>query len=188
MTTRLRPASFAVPTLERARLESLATTDDLTLAYSGRYLLPRLRKEIEQARHRGQALCVAMLDLDHFEETNETEGHGAGDRVLRIFADRVRERTSPSGIFVRYGRDEFVLVLPATECAQAAALAERIRDAVTAPIELSGRAAIVQTVSIGVASWDGEESAGALVHRADFAMYEAKLAGRNRVVMATPRT
>jgi two-component system cell cycle response regulator len=178
-------ASCSVPALERARLEELAVTDSLTLAYNGRYLLPRLLAEMDRARHAGHALSVAMLDLDHFKLANDTLGHAVGDILLRVFADRVREKTRRSDVLVRRGGEEFVLVLPSTPCAQAIALADRIRQAVAEPVEARAPdRQLSQTVSIGVAAWDGASSAEDLVNRADVAMYEAKRGGRNRVVAA----
>jgi len=174
-------ANVSVPALERARLEHLAVTDDLTLAYNGRYLVARLREEMDRARRSGQALSLAMLDLDHFKRANDTHGHATGDRLLRVFADRARDKTRRSDVLVRRGGEEFVLLLPATRAAQARQLAERVRAAVEAPVDLGG-VTVVQTVSIGVASWDESETADDLVHRADLAMYEAKRLGRNRVV------
>ena len=123
-----------------------------------------------------------MLDLDHFKRVNDTHGHASGDLVLRTVADRVREKIRRSDVLVRYGGEEFVLLLPATPRAAAQSLAERIRLAVCGtPFPIGGGAQVTQTVSIGVALWDGRETAEALVHRADLAMYGAKRGGRNRV-------
>jgi diguanylate cyclase (GGDEF)-like protein len=175
-------ASCSVPALERARLERLAVTDDLTLAYNGRYLLPRLHDELRRARGAGRAVSVAMLDLDHFKRVNDTFGHARGDAVLRAFADRVRDKTRRSDVLVRRGGEEFVLVLPATDHEQAVALAERIRRGVgDIPFCDDSGPSLRQTVSIGVATWDGREASDDLLHRADMALYAAKGAGRDRV-------
>jgi two-component system cell cycle response regulator len=177
-------AACSVPSIERARLVRLAVTDDLTLAYNGRYLLPRLEEELQRARS-GSPVSVAMLDLDHFKLVNDTFGHAKGDGVLRAFADRVRDKTRRSDLLVRRGGEEFVLVLPATDGTRATALAERIRHAVGGePTHVGGGESVVQTVSIGVATWNGCESAEELLHRADLALYEAKGLGRDRVACA----
>jgi diguanylate cyclase (GGDEF)-like protein len=177
-------AACSVPAIERARLVRLAVTDDLTLAYNGRYLLPRLEQELERAQA-DAPVSVAMLDLDHFKRVNDTFGHARGDGVLRAFADRVRDKTRRSDLLVRRGGEEFVLVLPATDAARALALAERIRCAIGGePMPVGDGATVVQTVSAGVATWDGVESAEALLHRADLALYRAKRAGRDRVIAA----
>lgn len=171
-------ASCSVPALERARLHRLAVTDDLTLAYNGRYLLPRLQDELR----RPQTISVAMLDLDHFKRVNDGFGHARGDAVLRAFCDRVRDKTRRTDLLVRRGGEEFVLVLPSTDHEQALALAERIRRSVAEPaFDDDAGPPIRQTVSIGVATWDGVESAEDLLHRADMALYAAKSAGRDRV-------
>ncbi len=177
-------ANCSVPAIDRARLARLAVTDDLTLAYNARYLAPRVDEEIERARRHAAPLSVAMLDLDRFKLVNDTFGHATGDAVLRAFADRVREHTRRIDVLVRRGGEEFVLILPATAIDQATALAERVRAAVGAsPIAVAGEAAVAQTVSIGVVAWDGVESGESLVGRSDAAMYAAKEAGRNRVVV-----
>jgi diguanylate cyclase (GGDEF)-like protein len=175
-------AACSVPSIERARLVRLAVTDDLTLAYNGRYLLPRLQEELERSRARSP-VSVAMLDLDHFKRVNDTFGHAHGDGVLRAFADRVRQKTRQSDLLVRRGGEEFVLLLPATDADRAASLAERIRLAVGAPTPVGG-GTVVQTVSIGVATWNERETAEQLLHRADIALYDAKGRGRDRVVSA----
>jgi len=177
-------AACSVPAIERSRLVRLAVTDDLTLAYNGRYLLPRLEEELARSRA-DSPVSVAMMDLDHFKRVNDTHGHARGDAVLRAFADRVRDKTRRTDLLVRRGGEEFVLVLPATDAARAHALAERIRAAVAGtPMAAGEGAAVAQTVSIGVATWDRTERAEALLERADIAMYAAKSAGRDRVVIA----
>jgi two-component system cell cycle response regulator len=177
-------ANSSVPAIERARLARLAVTDDLTLAYNARYLAPRVDEELERSRRFAAPLSVAMLDLDRFKQVNDTFGHAVGDAVLRAFSDRVRENTRRIDVLVRRGGEEFVLILPATTTDQATALAERVRSAVGAtPIELPGDVRVAQTVSLGVVRWDGSEDGESLVHRADVAMYAAKEAGRNRVVV-----
>lgn len=179
-------ANSSVPAIERARLERLAVTDDLTLAYNARYLEPRLGEEMVRARRHDQPLSVAMLDLDHFKRVNDTFGHARGDVVLRAFADRVRENTRRFDVLVRRGGEEFVVILPATSTSQALALADRVRQAVgVVAFDLGDAVFCVQTVSIGVATWDGAEAPAELVHRADLAMYEAKRCGRDRVVAAS---
>jgi diguanylate cyclase (GGDEF)-like protein len=122
------------------------------------------------------------MDLDHFKDVNDEHGHAAGDRVLREFADRVRTATRVQDGLVRWGGEEFVLVMPDTDAARALQVAERIREGLASdPIAVSEGVVVEQTVSIGVSTWDGAESAGALVERADRAMYAAKRAGRDRV-------
>lgn len=164
-----------------------ALTDPLTSTYNRGYLEPRLLEEQARARRSGEPLSLLLLDLDHFKRVNDRFGHGAGDEVLRRFADVIRECVRAADAVVRRGGEELVVVLPDTDTAQAAVIGERIRARLAAsPIDL-GPATLVQTVSIGVASWDGRETPGAFEARADQAMYAAKRGGRNRVICA-PRT
>jgi len=178
-------ANCSTPPIERARLGRLAMTDDLTLAYNQRYLMPRLHEEMERSRRTGGPLSMLLMDLDHFKRVNDNYGHAVGDAVLRIFADRVRAAVRRIDIFVRRGGEEFTLVMPATTRSNAQATAERIRTNLSAhPLDAAGEDLIAQTVSIGVATWDGEETLQSFQQRADMAMYRAKELGRNQVVMA----
>jgi len=176
-------ANCVAPVIERARLERLAVTDPQTRAFNRRYLAPRLREEMARADRSRSKLSMLLMDLDHFKRVNDEHGHAAGDRVLRDFAERVREETRRPDILVRWGGEEFVLVMPETNADEALRVAERIRSATAEdPFELDRAPPRPQTVSIGVVTWDGRESPAELERRADEAMYAAKRAGRNRVV------
>jgi two-component system cell cycle response regulator len=177
-------ANCSVPPIEKARLHRLAIVDDLTLAFNVRHLGPCLREEMAYAHKTSSPLSFLLLDLDHFKRVNDVHGHAVGDAVLRHFADRVRERVRRADVLVRRGGEEFALVMPATTAREAKVIAERIQETLAlSPFTVDG-AAIAQTVSIGVATWDAEESPEALERRADLAMYEAKDQGRNAVVVA----
>jgi diguanylate cyclase (GGDEF)-like protein len=180
-------ANCCVPPIQRHRLEHLAVTDDLTLALNSRALVPRLLEEMARAERTDAPLSIAMLDLDHFKRVNDTYGHAVGDRVLRAFAERVRVDTRLVDVLVRYGGEEFVLIMPHTDAVQASVIAERLRKhAAHEPLAVTrahDREGILQTASIGVVTWNGRESPKALVRRADRAMYEAKRRGRNAVVV-----
>ena len=180
-------ANAAAQVLRMAELREAALTDSQTRTYNRRYLAPRLREELERARRSGDALSVMLLDLDHFKRVNDEHGHAAGDAVLSAFAEVVRSCVRSVDVLVRRGGEEFVLLLPATGFRAARTVAERIRRRL-ADHTMQPRAGVqlTQTVSIGVASWDREESAEALEERADRAMYEAKRRGRNRVVLSAP--
>jgi diguanylate cyclase (GGDEF)-like protein len=172
-------ANCSVAPIQRSRLERLAVTDDLTLAFNGRYLASRMLEELERARRSASPLSLLWMDLDHFKHVNDTHGHPVGDQVLRTFVERVRAATRRVDILVRRGGEEFVLLMPSTTTAQAKVIAERVRaHAAVGAIRLE------QTVSIGIATWDGRESAESLQKRADEAMYFAKQSGRNRVELA----
>ncbi len=176
-------ANCSVPPLERARLERLAMTDELTLAFNARYLRSQLGRSLEESGDEpGPSLL--LVDLDDFKQVNDTLGHAAGDRVLRGFADRVRATVRQLDALVRRGGDEFALVMPGAAIEQARAVAERLRRSLAEePFDVGGQT-VRQTVSIGVATWDRRESADALEARADRALYAAKSRGRNVVVIA----
>jgi two-component system, cell cycle response regulator len=177
-------ANCSVPPIEKARLHRLAMVDDLTLAYNVRHLAPRVREEMGLAARTGSPLSFLLLDLDHFKRVNDEHGHAVGDAVLRQFADCVRERVRRADVLVRRGGEEFALLMPGTALCEARVIAERIQEA-AAELELAvGQGTLTQTVSIGVASWDGEEGPESLERRADLAMYDAKRRGRNCVSVA----
>jgi two-component system cell cycle response regulator len=124
------------------------------------------------------------MDLDHFKKVNDEYGHDVGDAVLRMFADRVRSLVRKMDIFIRRGGEEFNLVMPGTSLDHARATAERICARMSESPFAVGDHQISQTVSVGVATWDGNEVPEELQRRADMAMYRAKENGRNRVEIA----
>jgi diguanylate cyclase (GGDEF)-like protein len=126
------------------------------------------------------------MDLDHFKSVNDLHGHAVGDRVLCRFVDAVRGCVRSFDLIVRRGGEEFELVMPNTGPVEGYRVAERIRAKLASePLVVRDDLAVHQTVSIGLATWDGHESAEALDQRADQAMYEAKRRGRNRTVTAS---
>ena len=175
-------ANCTVSRIEQARLQRMALTDGLTDALNQRSLAPRLEQEMSRALRYGTPLSVVMMDLDHFKRVNDRFGHLAGDMVLAAFADRVRTVVRSADLLVRWGGEEFLLLLPETDRAAAIITAERVRTSVAGrPFELEGNMRVDQTVSLGVATWDREEDIDALLARADTAVYAAKDAGRDRV-------
>jgi len=181
-------ANCSIPPIESARLHRLAIIDDLTLAYNARHLVPCLQEEMLRAKSSSSPLSFLLMDLDHFKDVNDLHGHAVGDAVLRLFADRVRNLVRRTDILVRRGGEEFVLLMPATNEGDARTTADRIRESLASvPIEVGGTV-LAQTVSIGVATWDGKEPGQSLEKRADLAMYDAKARGRNRVTVAKSAT
>jgi diguanylate cyclase (GGDEF)-like protein len=138
-----------------SRLQGLARTDPLTGVPNRRVWDEELPRELERARRMGTTLCVAMVDLDNFKGYNDEFGHQAGDRVLKEAASAWRMQVRSTDLLARYGGEEFVLLLPACALDHATEIVERLR-AVTPLV----------TCSVGVASWDFQESAGELVERA----------------------
>jgi diguanylate cyclase (GGDEF)-like protein len=157
-----------------ARLEASARTDDLTGLPNRRAWDQELPRELARAERESRSVCVAMLDLDRFKSFNDERGHQAGDRLLQQAATAWSQQLRSSDMLARYGGEEFAVLLPGCTLADAQRLLERLR--VSMPES--------ETVSGGVACWDGTESAEALVGRADSALYEAKRAGRDRLILA----
>ncbi len=163
------------------RLQNLATTDGLTCLANHRSFQERFGEEIERARRQNLPLTLLLMDIDHFKHYNDTYGHPAGDEVLRIAAQQIRQLLREEDVAARYGGEEFVVMLPGLNTVAAHALAERIRLAV-ASYPFAHRAV---TLSIGLAERAaGSDEPTSLLTRADAALYAAKRAGRNCVVMA----
>lgn len=177
-------ANCAVPAMERARVERLAMTDPYTRAYNRRYLFPRLRQEIRRARRYGLPLSLLLVELDGFAATRADEGDQAAERVLGSLADRIRELVRTTDVLVRRTGDDLLLIMPHTDLEQAFAVAQRIRASVAStPLEPGGRPTRAR-LSVGVATWNGQEGAKELELRADEAMAEATRRGSDRVVLA----
>ncbi|MCP4300782.1 MAG: sensor domain-containing diguanylate cyclase [Gammaproteobacteria bacterium] len=185
-------ASFCVENaVNRARLLRSGFTDVLTGWHNRRYLTVRLSEELARARRDDAQLVCLMLDIDHFKRVNDNWGHAAGDAVLREIAQRIESQVRASDVAARYGGEEFVVLLPGTEVASALLLAERIRVAVSAtPIDLPSGEKVTITASIGISDVhpapdaDDLKTVGdSLIARADVALYAAKSAGRDRVVV-----
>jgi diguanylate cyclase (GGDEF)-like protein/PAS domain S-box-containing protein len=157
-----------------AQVEALARTDALTGVANRRVWDEELPRELARAARSGEPLCVALLDLDHFKAYNDRHGHQAGDRLLKETAAAWKSMIRVTDLLARYGGEEFGLLAPSCTREDARSLADRLRAVVP------GGA----TVSIGVAAWDGQETAEELVARADAALYAAKEAGRDRCVTA----
>ncbi|WP_130910430.1 GGDEF domain-containing protein [Pseudomonas sp. Sample_9] len=141
----------------------------------------RLEHEIQQWQQHGNTLSLAMLDLDHFKRINDSYGHLAGDKVLKIIATVLRKRLRGTDFIARFGGEEFVLLLPATPPAVGAKLLETLRAAIEAcPFHFKGERVTI-TISMGLASFRVGEHSDLVLKRADQALYRAKNAGRNRV-------
>lgn len=164
-----------------ARLKVLADHDELTGLYNRRVLMARLKEEFHRALRYDQPLSLLMIDVDGFKEYNDTYGHSAGDEVLQQVAYRIKMMLRAGDLPARYGGEEFAVVLPNTTLTGAVALAERLRQAIErAPWPLRPL-----TISVGVAAQTAAaEEPHTLIATADEALYEAKRAGRNRVVPA----
>ncbi len=163
---------------------SLALTDELTGLYNRRYVLAHLDELVARGRDCADT-ALMMFDIDHFKSVNDQHGHPAGDDVLRQLAARALRGVRSVDLVARFGGEEFVVVMPETTLPAAIAVAERLRAAVAGePFILQANAqALPVTISIGVAVVaDGGDTVEKLLKRADDALYDAKHAGRNRVM------
>jgi len=166
-------------------LRRLATSDPLTGALNRRALYAALDKLVPVAKTNNHALSCVLLDIDHFKSVNDTYGHGVGDRVIQALAQISSETVRSIDLFCRYGGEEFCLMLPETDLPNALSFAERLRSIVEQELgrqvpELNGKNV---TASFGVHFLTGNDiDVAILIDCADEALYEAKRAGRNRVV------
>ena len=166
---------------------ALALTDGLTGLYNRRYLAAHLDGLFAGIGEGAQGPALLLFDIDWFKRVNDTQGHAAGDAVLKEVASRILRRVRGFDLVARYGGEEFVVVLPETPLPVAMVVAERLRSAVAEkPIEVGAPpVGLPITISIGVAMTRGvEETPETLLHRADEALYAAKAAGRNCIRVA----
>ncbi len=174
-------AGLCAPYVEVARLSRLSQTDPLTGALNRRGLASILPEIGAMPDDTGHSLAVAMVDVDFFKRVNDEHGHVVGDEVLRGLAEVLAGVLRANDLVVRYGGEEFLLLLPEVDLAAAARIAERARAAVAATA-LGPRVQV--TVSMGVAERRASETRDGLIRRADAALFCAKRAGRNRVELA----
>jgi diguanylate cyclase (GGDEF)-like protein len=163
------------------RLEQLASTDELTGLLNRHAFNILIGKLIAEYRREPRPISMLVADIDHFKEINDRHGHLAGDAVLAAVTRALQGGLRESDLAVRWGGEEFLLVLKGCELAEAARIAENLRQAVAArPIRVTDQE-IAVTLSIGASQFDGNESPEQTVSRADAALYRAKAGGRNRV-------
>ena len=161
---------------QAAQLAALANNDALTGIPNRRAWDLDLVREMVRARRGGTPLHVALLDVDHFKRFNDTNGHQAGDLLLKSAAASWKAQLREGDMLARYGGEEFAALLSGCSQAEAVAILDRVR----------GATPLGETVSIGVAQWDRRQSPEQLIGVADGALYQAKHQGRNQVVTAPP--
>jgi len=163
--------------------ERLSVTDSLTGLYNCRYFYKYLDLEISRAKRYGSSFSLLLFDIDNFKRLNDTYGHQAGDEVLQELAGIFKSVSRETDIVVRYGGEEFVIILPNTSEEEAISLAYRILQSVReTEIKINAMERVSITVSGGVASFPQNASAAmSLLSAADSAMYAAKTAGKNRI-------
>jgi diguanylate cyclase (GGDEF)-like protein/PAS domain S-box-containing protein len=156
------------------KVEALAITDALTGLPNRRGLDAQLPREFARARRAGSSLCLAIIDLDRFKAFNDANGHLAGDELLRECAIVWDSHLRAEDMLVRFGGEEFLVLMPGADADDASEILERLRAATPGG----------QTCSAGLVRWDLSESAEDLIGRADVALYRAKDTGRDRLVTA----
>jgi diguanylate cyclase (GGDEF)-like protein len=166
-------------------LSEQATTDPLTGLYNRRYLPDFFQRELERARRSAKPVAAIMLDIDHFKRINDAFGHAAGDLVLTELAGLLKHHNRGSDMVCRYGGEEFLLILPGASLDGARQRAENIRTLVkNLDLKYHDQPLGRITASFGVALFpDHAEGAESLIHAADDALFEAKGAGRDRVIV-----
>jgi len=166
---------------ERESLHHLAVTDWLTSLHNHSYSRYFLGEALDRAKAENSALCVIMADMDNFKDINDSHGHLAGDRVLKIAAARMLSGARNDDEICRYGGEEFLFILQNTEIAEAKEVAERVRAHIGSNAVQARNEEIKISLSLGVAQAREGDSVDTLIDRADAALYGAKLAGRDCV-------
>lgn len=166
------------------RMEQIATSDSLTRLPNRQAFEVVADTFMQGMKRSGEALSMLLIDIDHFKQVNDRHGHIVGDQVLVAVADGFRANLREADFICRWGGEEFLVLLKNCDVANAMQLGEKLRAAIAALNLESGGEPLRLTVSIGVAQWQQGESVNALIERADVGLYQAKLAGRNRIQSA----
>jgi diguanylate cyclase (GGDEF)-like protein len=179
-------ASSNAEAFEQAQVQ--ARTDSLTGLLNHGALQVRLIEEIARVRRTGGAICCLLLDLDDFKPINDRYGHLVGDQVLRLVAASLKAEFRSYDGLGRFGGDEFVLVMPDTDDAEALVASERLQAAISTAVRGAADLGLELTTSVGLARWEEPLTAGELLDRADRALLVAKRRGKDSVVLATAET
>lgn len=174
---------------EQLRLQKLASTDPLTGLANRRYFFQLALREFERIRRTGSHASLAMLDIDHFKELNDSLGHAAGDKALTLIAKLISGVIRPYDIVGRYGGDEFIFLFPETSSEMTHVILERLRAAVEKANISAGKGYPNITVSIGLTELRTDLACGnaaldQAIIRADEALYKAKDISRNHICIA----
>lgn len=169
--------------LRDAFAKLVSEIDPLTGLHNRQIMAHDLEVEFERGQRTGGPLCLALADIDHFKQVNDTHGHAAGDVVLASVAGRFQSNLRPYDSIYRYGGEEFLITLPNANLGTANSVLERLRQALeAAPIAISGGSRLAVTASFGLVRVDYDIPMKQSIERADKALYAAKQGGRNRVV------
>jgi len=171
--------------LEHSNLQRIAALDVLTGVYNRRFGLTRLREEFNRAVRTDTAMGIIMMDVDHFKSINDTYGHLVGDRVLGQITEAAQRALREGDIMIRYGGEEFLILLPGANRINCAQIGERVRRLIEESVVKDGDQCIRFTASLGITAFpeDNVEHELDLIKHADDTLYLAKRQGRNRVVV-----
>ncbi|MCC8179770.1 MAG: sensor domain-containing diguanylate cyclase [Planctomycetes bacterium] len=165
------------------QLNEMTIIDPLTQVYNRRHLLNQLTSAMLNANRYGNAVSIAMMDIDHFKRFNDTYGHICGDLVLRDLGGLLKSTIRHEiDVPARYGGEEFIIVMPYIRLADAVRAGERLRQAIKEHVFVFGERSLNVTCSFGIAEYVTGESVEKFIDRADAALYRAKKQGRDRVV------
>lgn len=171
----------------QTKLREQVIRDPLTGLFNRRYLEVTLERELANAQRDGTPISLAIMDIDHFKEFNDTYGHKAGDLMLQALAEMLRKQTRSGDVPCRYGGEEFLVVLPNASLEAARERAEQWRGSFEALRVYSGHELLQTTLSFGIAAYPQHGQSGdEVIQAADKALYAAKAAGRNCVAVYTP--
>lgn len=181
----LYQAQLQISELEKklSDMSKLAHEDQLTGLLNRRGFDTAMMRELARARRQRSPLSLALLDIDDFKCINDRHGHAAGDMALRHFAQLISAALRKTDTFARLGGEEFVIVLPDTSLQNAADTLDRIQKALADHPLKSGRKRIGLRFSAGLTHFDGKQDINALINAADAGMYQAKEAGKNRIIV-----
>lgn len=171
-------------TIIHSKFQKLAAIDGLTNIYNRRFGMDRLKEDFSRAERDQSSLSLAMVDIDHFKKINDTYGHLVGDKAIVLIAQILKKALRDGDIVVRYGGEEFLMILHGASCQNATAICERIRHQVLDSLIREGEQEIKMSVSIGLVSYPAVAASNEveLIDKADQCLYHAKQTGRNKVV------
>ncbi|MDZ4202939.1 MAG: GGDEF domain-containing protein [Gallionella sp.] len=168
---------------ERAQFQHKASVDALTGIHNRHWMKDAFPRALHRCAESSSPTAVMVADIDHFKRVNDTYGHLVGDTTLKMVARSMAKHLRPHDLLVRYGGEEFAMLLPDTSSEDARAIAERLRTSIAGSQVENGEQPFRVTISIGIAPALKEEPVDALIGKADQALYRAKELGRNRVEM-----
>jgi diguanylate cyclase len=184
MQRRVQQAEYEVERLmaELSQASEMVRVDPLTGALNRKGMEEAMQREVARTRRHEAPLSIALLDIDNFKQINDTLGHRTGDLALQHLATVTRDTIRPQDTLVRYGGEEFIILLPDTGMEDAVKAMERVQRELTRRYFLNDNNKLLITFSAGVSVLGGAEEPGDAIRRADQAMYLAKRAGKNRVM------